>query len=195
MRGSQLTRRSKTTKERDQWFLSRVLTSKRSDSEKELITRLVKRYHSDVFTDINFILHWDSPLSVETLLDNHVYVLGKFSRITERQFDSAFAIYAGGSSQCLLRTAPVAERRKAVALVALRSELLGVDDLPESVWESEFSAIDHQISADYVELAGRHSRSIPKLVELIRLDPERPAAELDVIMTHGIHLALTDGAL
>lgn len=195
MRGSQPNRREKTTKERDQWFLARVLTSKRSDSEKELITRLVKRYHGDVFTDINFILHWDSPLSVETLLDNHDYILGKFPRITERQFDSAFAIYAGGSSQCLLRTAPVAERRRAVALVALRSELLDMEDLPESVWEREYSAIDHQISADYVELADKHSRSIPKLVELIRLDPERSIAELDAIMTHGIHLVLTDGAL
>jgi hypothetical protein len=196
MRGSQPTiTREKSTKERDQWFLSRVLTSKRSQAEQELITRLVNRYHWDVFTDINFILHMDSALSIETLLDNHEYVLGKFRKITDRQFESAFAIYSAGSSQCLLRTAPVAVRRKAVALVALRSELIEMDDLPETVWSGDGSAVFLQLNSDYAELADKHSRSIPKLVELISLDPERTVGELDAIMTQGIALALVDGAL
>lgn len=195
MSGIHSLRREKTTKERDQWFIDRTLGNRKlNHNAKAIVVRLVKRYHWDVFTDINRMIVMNSPLDVETLLDNHEYVLGKFRNPTALQMECMLTIYAGNSSLCLLRKAPLADRRKAVAIVQLASELAEVDELPEGCfWQG--ASEQFTLSLPYIALAGKHSRRIPELVELIKQYPERTPAVIDTIMEDGIHSALLDGAL
>jgi hypothetical protein len=187
-----------TQKQRDQKFLARALNRsglKCSESEAELVTNLVARYHDAAYEEINHMIYTRSPLELEVLLDNFDFLMGKIKGGTIGRMEHSAQIAGvydlAPEMHCRWRTAPLAVRRKAFVVVRLSTLLEEAMNLPDSAYAED----GIRPSPYFIDLGMKHWNRLDDLIDLVLDHRMLELAVIDLIMEDNLATPLTDGAL
>lgn len=193
-----LSRRNRSQTEMDQEFLYRALNRSgiiSTSGERDLITKLINRYHNLAYGDINQMQYSRGPINLETMLDNYGYLMGKIKggkRSLEEHSEFILRIYdIAPETRCRLRTAPLAVRRKAMVVVRFCRLLEEAVNLPDGC----YGATSNYPSTYLIELGMKHWERFDTLLELILDDRNMELPVIDVIMEDKLASPLSGGAL